>query len=1434
MSDRPTNDNSEASDQTELKGGWQKPSTPGGWRTPTKEPEKPETGGWRVVQALPADLEQTPQQSGIWHLPKPEDTIFKPEDEMKIGPTGVELVTDGGAASGGTSAEGSGGLTPDAAEAQYEVEMVATPAATPEEEEVEPQFSMSELMALASLVDEQPQVEVLPGDQAPSLMAAVAAEADQTIAPEAGSETEADDPGAYARRQLEALERAASASSSSGPSAAPSPAPAGATGVGVGIVEPAVSKVETGATELDPGEYARRQLEALAGQPAAPVAVEPAPAAAALTPEQEELARRFRDVEDQVRALKAQYAAGQISREDLQAQLRTLMQLDNDQKWWMMGIETDTWYRFDNGEWVAATPPHATQRMPAPETGAFTAAGIGQGSLPYLADEDAQAQVDTLVEGDVLLPMTQPSAPVNVDDMPLPRQVPRVDPDLTQVNQVAIDQNTRLAYGAETVPNLAQVSQETVANRAVAQEYVYVESPIADVDVVPDYTLDDERSIAAQKAIERQRASLGITLLRIAGIAIVLMLGAFICGALLVVSQYQGIAGEWQDEIAALANYEPDFQTARILDARGDVIAELDSPEGGARTQVPLSEISPYMIHAVISLENERFYEDPGWDPVAIGRAFIQNVGAGEIESGASTITQQIARQLVLQDTTVSAERKLAEIIIAAEIGKLYSKNEILELYLNEVYFGNQAYGVEAAAEFYFDKSAADLTLPEAAFLAGLLAAPATYDPVPRENQDNREVAFDRMDAVVAKMADVGCLQFQHAPYLGEPFCVTQAMTNSGQFALDKARVETHEFEPRQYLTRYPHFVVYIQAQLERDYGPGEIFRRGFTVRTTLIPEIQDAAQDTLETQINAVRQLGVTTGSIMVTDPRDGAIRAMVGSPDFNDETIDGQVNGALTWQSPGSAIKPIVYTAAFEGVDRNGNGAIDGISEYFTPASILWDVPTNYSTGQPIRNFDGQYHGPQPVRFALANSYNIPAVKTYDFIGTQRFVDTAQRMGLRFLQEAQFNSTTAIGGTDVRLYDMMAAYGTLANDGVRLPLYSIISVTDSAGTELPLPERAGAAQDVQPQIAFLRQSILSYDNARAEEFGLNSALTISGFPGLVAAKTGTSNDARDLWTMGFTNNVVVGVWMGRPDNRETQAQSGFQVVVPVWNAVMTRSLRTIQGIEPFNPPQGVVALRVCGLTGAQADSTCANQRNEFFAEPFLPPPPGQGFVVSMTVDTWSGLQANDFCPSNIEQRTFVNISDPTAIAWLQSPAGANVAAALGLPAGLPAMPTTACDISTIQPTINVTQPTEGQSVLGVVQVTGIVSAPNFSRYQLEVASAATPTSFTIVDGPYTTQQTVSGAVLGSWDTRTLVNGPYILRIAVFANDGGFAYFNRSVTVNNPLPTATPTVLPPTPIPPTPITPVFFTPIPFDTIIPFDSQGVPPGGATPTATLEF
>ncbi|MFN8561334.1 MAG: transglycosylase domain-containing protein [Anaerolineae bacterium] len=491
------------------------------------------------------------------------------------------------------------------------------------------------------------------------------------------------------------------------------------------------------------------------------------------------------------------------------------------------------------------------------------------------------------------------------------------------------------------------------------------------------------------------------------------------------------------------------------------------------------------MVHAVVSIENERYFEDPGWDPVAIVRAFLQNLSSGEVSSGASTITQQVARNLVLQDTTVSPERKLQEIVVAAEIARQYDKNFILQLYLNEIFFGNQSYGVEAASRFYFGHGASDLNLAEAALLAGVIQAPARYDPV-----INRQAAFDRMNVVLNQMAQVGCLQFSFAPYNTSPgFCITQADIASPRIVLQKAQVETRSYQPRQFTVKYPHFVNFVQQQIENNFGTSEMFRRGFEIQTTLNPRIQEVAQGALEQQVRALANNGVNTGAVMVTDPRDGAIRAMVGSPDFSDNSIDGQVNNAFTWQQPGSSIKVVEYVGALEGVNRNGTSA------YYTPATVLWDVQTTFPNPNytPI-NYDQTYHGPVALRYALANSYNVPAVKVLDFIGIDKFVDVAQRIGLRFLPEATFGLPSALGANEVRLYDMMQAYGTIANDGTRVPLYSITQIKDAGGNVVALPDRPQPALAVQPQIAFLMQNILSDNEARTPAFGAASPLNVSG----------------------------------------------------------------------------------------------------------------------------------------------------------------------------------------------------------------------------------------------------------------------------------------------------------------------------------------------------
>jgi membrane peptidoglycan carboxypeptidase len=597
------------------------------------------------------------------------------------------------------------------------------------------------------------------------------------------------------------------------------------------------------------------------------------------------------------------------------------------------------------------------------------------------------------------------------------------------------------------------------------------------------------------------------------------------------------------------------------------------------------------------------------------------------------------------------------------------------------------------------------------------------------------------------------------------------------------------------------------------------MFRRGFVIKTTLNPAIQDAAEKALQQQINQLTTTGVNTGAVMVTDPRTGAIRAMVGSPDFNNATIDGQVNGALTWQQPGSANKPVDYTGALEGLDKNGDGVLD----YMTPATVLWDVPTTFANTNPPyapSNFDGQFWGPLALRYALQNSRNIPAVKTYEFIGSAKFQDVAKRMGLNFLPDAQFGLATGIGATEVTLYDMMSAYGTLANNGVRTSLYTIETITDAGGQPIVLPERTPPAQVIQPQITFLMQNILSDDNARAQEFGLNGPLTIQGLPtsGVVAAKTGTTNQTRDLWTMGFTRNAVVGVWMGRPDNNPTFVQGGgYQNVAPLWNQVMTTTLQTMPRPDAFTPPGdgSVVQAQICPDTGTQPTPNCPSLRAEFFVANQPPPPATQAFVQQVDIDTWTGLRANELCPDNKVSGTFVSISDPAAVQWLNTPAGQPTARRLGLTGStLESVPSGTCDINTEVPIARIISPTDNQTISGVVQVTGAASASTFNRYQLEVASVGS-SNFAIISGPTTVPQT-SGA-LGQWDTRGVPNGTYTLRLAMFSNGGGYLYRTVNVNVNNQ--TAPPTSPPliPTSNPGFPTAPPVFgpteTPIPFDEV---------------------
>jgi membrane peptidoglycan carboxypeptidase len=725
--------------------------------------------------------------------------------------------------------------------------------------------------------------------------------------------------------------------------------------------------------------------------------------------------------------------------------------------------------------------------------------------------------------------------------------------------------------------------------------------------------------------------------------------------------------------------------------------------------------------------------------------------------------------------------------------------------------------------------------MAESALMAGLIQLPATYDPVV-----NREESFARLDDVVSQMLDVNCLQFQHGNWPSQgPFCINESITvndpglgtqplirlddqgkvNSGIALLQMAAVQVAEYRPREITVRYPHFVNLVQSQLEQQFDAAEIFRRGFTIHTTLLPHIQDAAEDALTRGMSRLQNTGVNTGSIVVTDPNTGAVRAMVGSPDFANDEIDGQVNGALTFQQPGSSIKLVVYTAALEGVDRNGDGRLSS-DEYLTPASILWDVPTTYPTIPPYTpvNFDRRFHGPISVRSALQNSYNVAAVKAFDFIGPEKFTDVASRLGLRFAEGAEVGLASALGANDVLLIDMMKAYGTLANGGQSIPLIVIEQVTEKAndGSErlVTLPERPQAQQVISPQVAYLMQSILSDDTARAEAFGTNSALTLPGFPtrDWVAVKTGTSNGSRDLWTMGFTRNFVVGVWLGTVDNSETFGASGFTAAAPVWQEVMNAAMARVPGDArgPFRNPGGLVAPEVCGDTGTLADANCITRKAELVIQSQMPPPADQAFVQTIEVDTWTQLRSNEFCPESTEVKTFANIGDPTAVSWLNNTGeGRAFAGRIGLPIPMENAPVAACELGTVRPTARIIQPFGNQTITGTVPVTGQVTAPDFNRYQLEYASVQAPDNFQIIGDFSTTQQPNAGSVLGQWDTTTVPNGTYIVRLMAFSNSGGWVqHAVQPVNINNAQPTPVPVIQP--------------TPAGISTPLPFDPVGTP------------
>jgi penicillin-binding protein 1C len=578
--------------------------------------------------------------------------------------------------------------------------------------------------------------------------------------------------------------------------------------------------------------------------------------------------------------------------------------------------------------------------------------------------------------------------------------------------------------------------------------------------------------------------------------------------------------------------------TTQIFDRHGKLLYSIFSEQN--RKPIKLGNLPEHLKQATIAIEDKDFYHHQGIAMTGIFRAAFKTIFKQKLEGG-STITQQLVKSAALTPER-TLRRKIRELVLSTLVEIKYSKDQILEMYFNQVPYGGTAWGIEAAAETYFAKNAKDLSLAEGALLAGLPAAPTRFSPFGA----NPQMAKVRQEAVLRRMVEDGYLTPEQS---------------------QKAQEEKLEFAPQKTDILAPHFVMYIKELLVEKYGQKMAEQGGLKVTTSLDLDIQNKAQGVVTEEIAKIRRLGVGNGAALVTKPDTGEILAMVGSKDYFNLEEDGNVNVCLALRQPGSSIKPINYAVAF----LKGH----------TPATFLIDYPTCFNVpGQPLYcpiNYDGQFHGPVQARFALGNSYNLPAVKMLAINSLESFIATASAMGITtFKDPSNYGLSITLGGGEIKMIDMTVAFGVFANSGIKKPLHPILKIEDKNGRPIEeLKEQAGE-RVLPPEVAFMVSDILSDNNARVPMFGLSSDLVIRSHPH-VAVKTGTTNDKRDNWTLGYTPSFLVAVWVGNNDNSPMgYVASGMTGASPIFNQIMTEILKD-KPDEPFARPSQITTKSFC-----------------------------------------------------------------------------------------------------------------------------------------------------------------------------------------------------------------------------------------------------------------
>ena len=871
-----------------------------------------------------------------------------------------------------------------------------------------------------------------------------------------------------------------------------------------------------------------------------------------------------------------------------------------------------------------------------------------------------------------------------------------------------------------------------------------------------------------------------------------LFLAVAIFGSTVFVSTlvYSDWSRQIEQGIAALdeARTRETFETSQILDRDGELLWEIFGE--GKRTRIDLVQMPEHLKQATIAVEDDTFYQNIGLDAPSLFAAVVANLrNPGDRPVGGSTITQQLVRHVAFdyeERTAVSYNRKIKEVILAWIMNRNFEKDEILEMYLNEIYYGNLAYGSEAAAKTYFGKSASELTLAEAALLAGLPQSPAELDPFA-----NFEGAKARQWVVLNLMVSEGYLT---------------------QVAAEAAYQDPLTFAAQEVSLAAPHFSVYVRQQLEEMFGAEVVANGGLRVTTTLDLDYQRLAEQLAREHVAAVGPAhNLNNAALVALKPGTGEILAMLGSVDYRNEAIDGHVNVTLTLQQPGSAIKPLTYAAALS-PDAEGTVA-------WSPADILWDVEVEYpqtdgNTYSPV-NYDGRYHGPVRLRTALANSYNVPAVLLLQDIGIPRFLEFGRQMGITTWQgdSSEYGLSLTLGGAEVTPLELAAAYGVFANGGLQVPPVSILRVEKGSGELLYAyePEQP-PARVLDARVAYLINDILDDDAARVPAMGQDNPLALP-FP--AAAKTGTTNDFRDNWTVGYTPGLVVGVWTGNTDNSEMVDVSGLTGAAPLYadymqavysNADLLQKLQVggMPSANEFLPPPGLTEQPLCAIASVVVGATeCTQSGSELVLEETAQPEPEPQPVEQELVE-WEEiepavlrvqavplpplpvevveLQAEDedapppqlFC--HFTEETPVELLPPEALAQVfleppRNPESVKAAHEWAQQNNLALLPTAACNEELLALAADpnrvayyrIASPKAGDAVSGVLPIVGPadfqVGEVEFYKVELGIPDGADMQWVTLGD---THSEPVVNGTLEMLHADALAPGDYLLRLIV------------------------------------------------------------------------